>query len=910
MHEWSQEILKRLASLKLAPAREAEIVEEVSQHLEDRYRELVAGGATEEQARRMALEELSDEDLLARGLRRVEQAVRQEAVIAGATGQNKFLPGIWEDIRYGLRMLRKNPSFTAVGIVTLAIGIGANTAIFSVVDSLLLRPLPVADPGRLVVIASKVSDSTLPHRVSYPDYLDLRNQERIFSDVIAYEVAPVNLSGQPRPERIWVEGVTPNYFSMLGVAAIRGRMFVPETSDSPGREPVLVLSYAFWQRHYFGDAGVVGRIVHLNSQPFTVVGVAPEGFPGTEPLVAVDAYVPLEALHGLPPESLAALHQRDNRGFRAMARLRAGTSQSQAMAEVQLLAHQLELEYPKTNEGVSFTLVPEMRSRPDPADATFIPQIVTVFMTLVGLVLVIACANFAGLLLAHASVREREMAVRAALGASRRRLARQQITEGVLFGLLGGGAGLVLAVWVASLLSAIKLPTDIPVTLFTPSLDWRLFAFTLTISIMTGVLASLIPSIHASRLDLSRSLKEGTRTGGESRSRIRFRSVLVVSQIAVSVLLLVCSGLFIRSLKNAEQTDLGFQTDHLLMLSVDVGMQSYEKARALRFYEELAERVNGRPWTRSVSLARFVPFGNENGTYDIYTEERSPASREPPLRVFYNVVGLDYFETVATPLTRGREFSKGDNESSPKVAVVSEATARALWPGKDPVGRRLELGRDGPWAEVAGVAQNIKFTFPFLETQLLVYLPLSQNYQSEITLVVRTVGDPKALLGAARHEVFALDQNLPCYDVKTMATHIREGVALLPIRLAATLVGTFGLVGLILAVVGLYGVVSYFVARRTHEIGVRMALGAQERDVLRLVVGQGLRLTIIGVALGLGVAFALTRFLASLLYGVSATDPLTFILVLMLFAGATVLAAVFPARRATKVDPMVALRYE
>jgi predicted permease len=910
MHDWSQEILKRLASLKLAPAREAEIVEEVSQHLEDRYRELVAGGATEQEARRMALEELSDEELLARGLRRVEQEVKQEAVIAGATGQNKFLPGIWEDIRYGLRMLRKNPSFTAVGIVTLAIGIGANTAIFSVVDSLLLRPLPVEDPGRLVVIASKVSDSTLPHRVSYPDYLDLRNQERIFSDVIAYELAPVNLSGQPRPERIWVEGVTPNYFSMLGVAAIRGRMFVPETSGSPGREPVLVLSYAFWQRHYFGDAGVVGRIVHLNSQPFTVVGVAPEGFPGTEPLVAVDAYVPLEALHGLPPESLAALHQRDNRGFRAMARLRAGTSQNQAMAEVKLLAHQLELEYPKTNEGVSFTLIPEIRSRPDPADATFIPQIVTVFMTLVGLVLVIACANFAGLLLAHASVREREMAVRAALGASRHRLARQQITEGVLFGLLGGGAGLVLAVWVASLLSAIKLPTDIPVTLFTPSLDWRLFAFALTISIMTGVLASLIPSIHSSRLDLSRSLKEGTRAGGEGRSRTRFRSVLVVSQIAVSVFLLVCSGLFIRSLKNAEQTDLGFQTDRLLMLSVDVGMQSYEKARGLRFYDELAERVNGRPWTRSVSLARFVPFGNENGTYDTYTEERTPASKEPPLRVFYNVVGLDYFETVATPLTRGRDFSKGDNESSPKVAIVSEATARALWPGKDPVGRRLELGRDGPWAEVVGVARNIKFTFPFSEPQLLVYLPLSQNYQSEITLVVRTVGDPKALLGAARQEVFALDQNLPCYDVKTMATHIREGVALLPIRLAASLVGTFGLVGLILAVVGLYGVVSYFVARRTHEIGVRVALGAQERDVLRLVVGQGLRLTIIGVALGLGAAFALTRFLASLLYGVSATDPLTFTLVLMLFAGATVLAAVFPARRATKVDPMVALRYE
>jgi predicted permease len=593
-----------------------------------------------------------------------------------------------------------------------------------------------------------------------------------------------------------------------------------------------------------------------------------------------------------------------------MARLQPGVDLDQAIAEAKVFARHLELEYPKTNEGVSFTVIPEMRSRPDPADATFVPQIVTVFMTLVGLVLVIACANFAGLLLARASVQGKEMAIRAALGASRLRLARQQITEGVLFGLLGGSTGLVLAGWVMNLLSAIKLPTDVPVTLFTPSLDWRVFAFTLTISVMTGVLASLIPSVRASRLNVNDSLKEGARAAGESRSRIQIRNVLVVSQIAVSVLLLLCSGLFIRSLKNAEQMDLGFRTDHLLMLSIDVGMQGYDKARGQRFYEELVERVKGQPWTRAVSVARFVPFGSENATSDIYTEERSPASKEPPLNAFYNIVGLDYFRTVGTPLVRGRAFSEQDNESFPKVAIISEATAGTLWPGKDPLGRRFELGRGGPWAEVIGVARNIKFTFPYSESQLFVYLPLSQNYGSEITLLAHTIGDPKALLGTAREQVLALDRNLPCYDVRTMATHIREGVALLPVRLAATLVGSFGLAGLMLAIVGLYGVVSYYVARRTHEIGVRVALGAQQRDVLKLVVGQGLRLTIIGLALGLGVAFALTRFLASLLYGVSATDALTFAVVPLVLAGTTLLAAFIPARRATKVDPMVALHYE
>ena len=815
-----------------------------------------------------------------------------------------------QDLKYGLRMLAKDPAFATVAIITLGLGIGVNSAIFSVLNSLMLRPLPVKDPDQLVVVASKDSRSRYPHSVSFPDYLDLQTEKRVFSGVLAYEPAPVNLSGEGVAERIWVDGVTANYFSVLGVDAMHGRTFLPEESGERVGQPVIVLSYSFWQRRYANDRSIVGRTVDLNNHPFLVVGITPETFAGADAIVKVDAYVPLTTLEQLPPGSGEALHQRDNRGFRVMARLRSGTSLDQARAEVKVLAHQLELEYPKTNEGVTFMVIPETRARPDPADASLLPQIAIMFMILVGLVLVIACANFAGLMLARATTRGKEMAIRAALGANRLRLARQVVTEGIVFGLLGGAAGLVLAGWATHLLSAIKLPTDVPVRLFTSSFDWRVLGFALAISVMTGVIASLVPAFRASRLDLNESLKEGARGGAETRSRNRLRSILVVSQIAVSTLLLLCSGLFIRSLKKAEEMDFGFRTDHLLMLSVDVGMQGYDKGRAQSFYQGLVERVQRQPWTRSVSLARFVPFGNENATLDIFTEEHPPTSKEPPLSAFYNVVGLGYFTTVGTPLLRGRDFSEQDNDSSPKVTILSETTARLLWPGKDPIGKPIKLGRDGSYAQVIGVARDIKLTLPYTEAQPLVYFPLSQDQQLEITLLVHTAGDARAALGMARDQVRASDPALPAYDVKTMATHIRAGVALLPARLAATLVGAFGVLGLLLAVVGLYGVVSYFVAQRTHEIGIRMALGARRIEILKLVVRQGIVLTLGGVAVGMLAGFGVTPLVASVLYGVRPTDPLTFVLVSLLLITVALLASYIPARRASKVDPIVALRYE
>ena len=817
---------------------------------------------------------------------------------------------LFQDLRYGLRMLAKNRGFTAVAVLSLALGIGANTAMFSVVDALFFRPLPVKDPSQLVVIACRDSRSPYPHSVSYPDYLDLQSLKTIFSGTIAYQVAPLNLSGQGQAERIWVEGVTPNYFSVLGVEAMRGRTFLPEEGQAGGGQPVIVLSYTFWQRRFGGDPSIVGTAVDLNNHPFTILGVAPETFPGTETLVAVDGYVPIVALDQLPPGSQGALNQRENRGFHVMARLQHGVALNQAGVAVNVLARQLELSYRKTNEGVSFVVIPETRSRPDPADATFLPQIAMIFMALVGLVLVIACANFAGLMLARATARGKEMAIRTALGASRLRLLRQALIEGTLFGLLGGATGLLLGTWAVDLLAAIRLPSDVPVRLFVPDLDWRVITFTAVASLLAGAFAGLVPGFRIARSNLNDALKEGSRAGAESGRRDRLRSALVVAQVTVSVLLLLCSGLFVRSLKEAERMDLGFRTDHLLMLSVNLGMQGYEKSRGQRFYQDLIDRVKGQSWARSVSLTRVVPFGSENGTQDIFTVEHSPTPKEPAFSVFQNVVGLDYFPTVGTPLERGRDFLAQDNESSPKVAIISQTMARLLWPGKEALGRRIQLGRDGSWAEVIGVARDIKFTLPYSEARPLMYLPLAQDYQSEVTLLVHTRGNAEALIASARDQVRALDPALAAYDVKTMATHIREGVALLPVRLGAALVGAFGLLGLLLAVVGLYGVISYFVARRTHEIGIRMALGARQFEILKLVIGRGVILTLAGVAFGVVAGLGVTRLITSLLYEVSPTDPATFVVVPLLLVSVAFLASYIPARRATKVDPMVALRYE
>jgi putative ABC transport system permease protein len=529
-------------------------------------------------------------------------------------------------------------------------------------------------------------------------------------------------------------------------------------------------------------------------------------------------------------------------------------------------------------------------------------------MALVGLVLLIACANVANLMLARATARKREMAVRAALGAGRWRLVRQLLTESLLLALLGGAAGLLLALWGADWLSSLRLSLDAPIT-FDLSPDWRVFGFMLALALISSAAFGLVPAFRSLRLDLSVTLKEGGRTTEAGGGRRPLRHAVVVSQVAVSLLLLICSGLFLQSWRNARRTDLGFRTGNLLMLSADLRSQGYNKAGGERFYRQLLARARTLAGVRRAALAKDVPFGQSNSFVDLFLEG-SVSAKQEAISVFYNVVGADYFSTMGIPLQQGRDFTEQDNESAPKVAIASRALARKLWLGQEALGQRLRVGKDGPWVQVVGLAGDAKYLFLSDEGRPFLYLPLAQNYRGGITLHVHTAGDPAALAQALREQVRALDPDLPVYGVKTMAVHLDGGVAFSLVRLAATLTGVFALLGLVLTSAGVYGVVSYAAAQRTHEIGIRMALGAQRSDVLRLVVGQGMLPAFIGIGIGLAAALALTRALSGLLLGVTPRDPSTFLAVSLFLTMVALTASYLPARRATRVDPMTALRYE
>jgi predicted permease len=811
------------------------------------------------------------------------------------------------DLRYGARMLLKEPGFTLIAVVTLALGIGANTAIFSVVNAYLFKPLPVKEPDRLVVLASKDQRSESPHGTSYLNYTDIRNQRDVFTDVIAYVPDIVSLNVDGEAERIMIELVSSNYFVMLGVEAAHGRTFAPDEGQTIGSSPVIVLSYGYWQRRFGGDLSAIGKTVKVNSQPFTIIGVAPESFPGTEPILTVNAYAPLTMKAQLHQNQQETFTQRGLESFRVMGRLAPGVSVMQAGAAMEMLASNIAREYPDVFKELSFLVVPETKARPSISAPTFVPKIAAILMTLVGLILLIACANVANLMLSRAAIRKKEMAIRSAIGASRFRLVRLLLSESVLLGLLGGITGVAIALWATDLLSSVRMATDNPVR-FEARPDWRVLLFSLIAALATGVLTGLVPAFRTSRLDLNSSLKEGGRDSASGAGSHRLRNVLVVSQVAASLLLLVCAGLFLRGLQAAQQIDLGFRRDNILMFSVDTELQSYDRKRGQEFYRQLLDRLSELPQVRSAGLGTHKSLVGWVPTTEVFLPERG-GSKEDSVNVLTNRVSADYFKTLNIPLFEGRAFTVRDDEAAPRVAVINETMARAYWPGQQPIGRHLRLERGGLPVEIVGVVANSKYGSVDEKPRPCLYLPFAQNYQSASILYLHTEGDPAAITAAARRVVSALDQDMPVYDLKTMSAHL-SGITLLFVRIGAALVGVFGLLGLLLAVVGLYGVISHSVSQRTREIGIRIALGAQAGDVLRMVLKQGLILTLVGVAAGLAAAFAVTRLMSSLLYGVSATDPLTFILISLLLTGVALLACYLPARRATKVDPMIALRTE
>jgi predicted permease len=818
------------------------------------------------------------------------------------------MENLWNDLCYAWRMLIKSPGFSIVAVLALGLAIGANTSIFSLFNGVMWRPLPVKDPQQLVVVATKQRGLDFPIPLSYPDFQDYRQLKAVFSDMIGYVPDPVNLQAGGRPTRAWAELVTGNYFSMLGLEAVRGRTFAADEGWVPGKDALIVLSYKYWQTRFGGNPDIVGRSVQVNKHPFTIIGVAPERYHGAYYFLEPDFYIPVTTMSLLDPKSADDLNKRGATYLRVLARLQPGMTPTQALAAAQPTDRRLAQEFPESHKDMSLLVIPELNARPEPGLGAFMSKAVWVFMSLAGLVLLIACANVANLILARANGRRKELAMRFALGASRGRMIRQLLTESVLLALCGGIAGLVFARWAAMALMSIRIPTDLPLHLFDLRVDWRVFAFSFLVALITGIVAGLMPALQAHRTDLADTLKVGGRSGGGSTGHHRFRNALVVAQVAVSLLLLACAGFFIRSFQNSANVDMGFRVDHTLMMSVDLGLQGYSEERGQQFYKQISDRVKSLPGVRDASFAAYIPMGYENDIVNVYPDGQPVDNKSSAETSFNNQVQPDYFRAVGVHVIKGREFTEADSATAPKVAIVNETFANKIWPGQDPTGKIFRTEKDGPAIQVVGLTRTGKYTFLYETPQLFVYFPVAQRYVAAATLMVYSQDDPLRLVGPVRDQIQQLDGSLPVFDVNTMEAHVEYGKPLLPARLGAMLVGAFGMLGLVLATVGVYGVVSYSVSQRTHEIGIRSALGAQRRNVLGMVLKQGMTMALIGTAIGIVLAFLLFRGLHSVLYGVASTDLVTLAAVSGLLLAIAFVASYIPALRATQVDPVVALR--
>jgi len=902
MPDWKGEIIQRLASLRLAPTREAEIVEELAQHLEDRYQELLAGGAAPTQAYRTALEELSDNQWLVQELRRVEHSMTSEPVVLGTRGGKNLMADLWQDLRYGLRMLAKIPGFTAVAMLTLALGIGANTAIFSMVNAVLLRPLPYSEPDRLVRVVSVRLRDGADDNVSYPDFVDWRARNHVFEGLAVFRTGGFTLTGMGTALRLNGAVVSAELFKLLRVAPSLGRPFLPE-EDKPGAvsgTDAVILSHGLWQSQFGTDPSVLGRTIKLNGKSFTVVGVSPPGFQFPIQTDVPDLWTTI-AVDGAGKESM--ITQRGAHYLDVIARLKPGVTLPHAQAEMSTIVSNLNKQYPE-NYPRAAKVVPELGEMVKDV----LPALL-ILLGAVGCVLLIACANVANLLLARGTARQREIAIRSALGASRGRVIRQVLTESIVLSSLGGALGLLLGVGGMGLLTRL-IPGEIP-RLSEISLDLRLLAFAAMVSLVTGILFGLAPAVQGSKSDLTEALKEGGRGSSEGVHRSRIRSTLVVGELAVAMVLLVAASLLIQSLSCLERVDPGFDPRNVLTFGVHVPA-TYSDAQGLAFFRQVVAGIGSLPGVRTASAAVPLPLSGDEMDTSFEIEGRPVAKAKRPTTIF-NLVEPRYFATMGIPLMRGRDFTPGDDLKARPVVIVSETLAKRFFPDQNPIGQHIKPGISNgypadPMREIVAVVTDVKQASMAENASAEVYVPLAQCPNNSMLVVVRTQTDPMSIVAAAREKVKTLDKDVPIFAVKTLDEYVGESMA--QARFNARLLGIFAGLALALAVVGIYGVISYSVTQRTHEIGVRVALGAGLGDVLKLVVGQGLRLALVGMAVGMVVALPATRLLRAMLFSVRPTDLTTFLLVSLVLFAATLLATYIPARRASKVDPVVALRYE
>ena len=907
MPDWKSEIRRQLARLQLAPTRENAIVEELAQHLDEHYAELLASGVSEADAYRQVRAELHDGGLLTHGLQRIERSTNPEPLILGTNRRTNMIADMWQDLRFGARMLLKTPSFTLMVLLTLSLGIGANAAIFSVVNGVLLKPLPYRAPEQLIRVF-EVSRTQPKLPMSGGNFQDYREQNSTLSGLAVYRREDLELSQDDKSERLAGLLVSAGFFDLLGVQPLLGREFRRE-DELPDNNQVVILSHALWQRRFAGDPNIVGKSLpslkaQLSKGPsFTVVGVMPPGvqhvggdyrsMPHGE---SVDVWLPI----GLPPQA-----GRGNHFLNAVGRLKPGVSPAQAAADFNGIAERQAQQFPDTNQGWRIAVKPLQEEIVGRAQTTLLVLFGAVFF-----VLLIACVNVANLLLARATAREREIAVRAAMGAGRGRIVRQLLTESLLLAVISSAVGILLARWAIDALRALG-PEQLP-RLQAVSLDGRILLFTLGLTLLTSLLFGLVPALQAGHVNLNELLKEGRSQGTGSRQR-RLRDALVVVEVALALVLLVGAGLLLRSFWKLQQINPGFAPERVLTASLFLPIARYSQRLPVvaAFNQQLLDRLAALPGVESVGQTSDLPWTgyDENRVFNI-EGKTFPPSQRPTAR--YHYISTDYFRTIGVPLIAGRFFNAEDRPETPAVVLINRSMAERYWPGESAVGKRFSLSshsREQDWVTVAGVVGDVK-DFPYSPAaEPSFYWPMTQDpVRGPMFLAVRTAAEPANLIEAMRGEVRALDKDLPLAEIKTLETIATTAVA--GQRFTLWLVGCFAATALLLAAIGIYSVLSYLVAQRTHEIGVRMALGAQLGDVLKLVIRQGMTLVLLGITLGVAAAFGLTRLMKGLLFEVKATDPLTFVLVAVALTSVALLACYLPARRATKVDPMIALRCE